>query len=246
MGDNWDLGIDAIDSDPNFNFLTKISNPDPDEDEFMFSNPDFSPYSETDFKCSYIETDHFRNNPTINDFSVLSLNIQSLPAKYNELNDMLNKLSASNFSPEVICLQEIWQINDPSLFPLSNFQTLEFNTRTNARGGGVGIFVKNNIVYNVLNQYSVFLDRIFESLFIEITDDNNQKIVIGSVYRPGTKCPGLNFTEQFAQFSDILSNILSELGSKYDKIYIFGDFNLDLLKINENKFISEYVDNLFH
>ena len=185
-------------------------------------------FSETDFKCSYIETDHFRNNPTINDFSVLSLNIQSLPAKYNELNDMLNELSACNFSPEVICLQEIWQINDPSLFPLSNFQTLEFNTRTNARGGGVGIFVKNNIVYN-LNQYSVFRDCIFESLFIEITDDNNQKIVIGSVYRPGTKCPGLNFTEQFAQFSDILSNILSELGSNYDKVYIFGDFNLDLL-----------------
>ena len=121
MGDNRDLGIDAIDSDPNFNFLTKISNPDPDEDEFMFSNPDFSPYSETDFKCSYIETDHFRNNPTINDFSVLSLNIQSLPAKYNELSDMLNELSASNFTLEV------WQINDPSLFPLSNFQTLELN-----------------------------------------------------------------------------------------------------------------------
>jgi hypothetical protein len=26
--------------------------------------------------------------------------------------------------------------------------------------------------------------------------------------------------------------------------YIFGDFNLDVLKINENKFISEYVDTL--
>ena len=238
MGDNRDLRIDAIDSDPNFNLLTKISNTDPDEDEFMFSNPDFSPYSETDFKCSYIETDHFRNNPTINDFSVLSLNIQSLPAKYNELSDMLNELSASNFTPEV------WQINDPSLFPLSNIQMLELNTRTNARGGGV-YCILYCIVYNVLNQYSIFHNRIFESLFIEITNDSNQKIVIGTVYRPGTKCPGLNFTEQFAKFSDILSNILSELGSKYDKVYIFGDFNLDLLKINENKFISEYVDNLF-
>ena len=68
--------------------------------------------------------------------------------------------------------------------------------------------------------------------------------MIGSVYRPGTKCPGLNFSEHFSQFSDILSNILSDLSSKYDKVYIFGDFNLDLLKINENKFISEYVDTL--
>ena len=57
--------------------------------------------------------------------------------------------------------------------------------------------INNQFVYN-LNQYSVFHDCVFESLFIEITDDNNQKIVIGSVYRPGTICPGLNFTEQFA------------------------------------------------
>ena len=209
----------------------------------MYNNPDYSPYSEIDFKCSYVETDHFRN--TCNEFSVLSLNIQSLPAKYNELNDMLNELSLSNFIPEIICLQEIWQIIDPSLFPLANYQTLEINTRKNARGGGVGIFVKNDIVYKVLSQYSIFQERIFESLFIEITNDSNQKIVVGSVYRPGTKCPGLNFTEQFAQFSDTLSNILSDLSSNYEKVYIFGDFNLDLLKVNENKFVSEYVDTLF-
>ena len=239
MEDNRDLGTNAIDSDPNFNFLSKISSNENEEDDFLFNNPDFSPFSETEFVCSYIGSDHFRNNNLCNDFSVLSLNIQSLPAKFNELNDMLNELSSSNFTPDVICLQEIWQIIDPSLFPLSNYHTLELNTRKNAKGGGVGIFVKNDIVFKVLSQYSMFYERIFESLFIEIVNDNNQKIVMGSVYRPGTKCPGLNFSEQFGQFSDILSNILSDLSSKYDKVYIFGDFNLDLLKINENKFISE-------
>jgi hypothetical protein len=245
MEDNGELGIDAINSDPNFNFISKILNTDLDEDDFLFNNSDYSPYSEIDFKCSYIETNYFREISTCNDLSVLSLNIQSLPAKYNDLCEMLNELSTFNYSPEVICLQETWQIIDPSLYPLTNYHTLEYNTRTNARGGGVGIFVKNDIVYNVLNQYSVFYERILETLFIEITNENNQKIVIGSVYRPGTKCPGLNFTEQFAQFSDILSNILSELGSKYERVYIFGDFNLDLLKVNENKFVSEYVDTLF-
>ena len=69
--------------------------------------------------------------------------------------------------------------------------------------------------------------------------------MIGSIYRPGTKCPGLSFSEQFAQFSDTLTNLLSDLGSNYDNVYIFGDFNLDILKFDENKFISEYVDTLF-
>ena len=245
MEDNREFGTTAIDSDPNFNFLSKISNNDTEEDDFLFNNPDFSPYSETDFSCSYIDSDHFRNSNSCKDFSVLSLNIQSLSAKYNELNDMLNELSISNFIPDVICLQETWQIIDPSLFPLPNYQIIESNTRENARGGGVGIFVKNDIVFKTLSQYSVFHERIFESLFIEVVNENKQKVVIGSVYRPGTKYPGLSFTEQFGQFSDILSNILSDLSSKYEKVYIFGDFNLDLLKINENKFISEYIDTLF-
>ena len=107
MEDNREFGTTAIDSDPNFNFLSKISNNDTEEEDFLFNNPDFSPYSETDFSCSYIDSDHFRNSNSCKDFSVLSLNIQSLSAKYNELNDMLNELSISNFIPDVICLQEL-------------------------------------------------------------------------------------------------------------------------------------------
>jgi len=112
-------------------------------------------------------------------------------------------------------------------------------------GGGVGIYVKNDLVFSVLKQHSVFIERIIETLFIEITTEDNKKLVIGSIYRPGTKCPGLSFSEQFAQFSDTLTNLLSDLGSNYDNVYIFGDFNLDILKFDENKFISEYVDTLF-
>ena len=55
----------------------------------------------------------------------------------------------------------------------------------------------------------------------------------------------MTFTEQFSQFSDTLTNLLSDLGSNYANVYIFGDFNLDILKLEENKFISEYVDTLF-
>jgi len=199
MEDNRNFGTYAIDSDPNLNFLSKITVNDNDDD-FMFNNLDYSPYSDIVFNCSYIGADHFRNNSMLNKFSVLSLNIQSLPAKFNELEDMLNELSISNFSPEVICLQETWQITDPAIYSLNDYQNIEINTRVNARGGGVGIYVKKDIVFTVLNQYSVFSERIFESLFIEITNDSNLKIVIGSVYRPGTKCPGLTFTDNSQNF----------------------------------------------
>ena len=88
------------------------------------------------------------------------------------------------------------------------------------------------------------MERIFESLFVEVSLSNNKKIVIGSIYRPG-KTPGLTFTEQFTQFSDILLNILAELGNNYEQVFLYGDFNLNILDLAGNKFISEYVDTIF-
>ena len=111
-------------------------------------------------------------------------------------------------------------------------------------GGGVGIYIKNHLAYNVLKQYSVFIERIFESLFVEISLPNNKKIVVGNVYRPGTKFPGLTFTQQFNQFSETLSNLLADIGEKYEHVFVYGDFNLNVLDLS-NKFISEYIENVF-
>ena len=62
MGDNTGLGISEIDSNPNFNFINKILQTDdsPDND-FLFNNIDFSPYSEINFNCSYINPEQIHN-----------------------------------------------------------------------------------------------------------------------------------------------------------------------------------------
>ena len=133
---------------------------------------------------------------------------------------------------------------DNSFFPLQNYHTLVTNLRNNARGGGVGIYVKSNLSFNVLNQYSLFSERIFESLFVEISLPSCKKIVVGSIYRPG-KSPGLTFTQQFTQFSEILSNLLADLGDKYEHVFLYGDFNLNVLEVSNNKFITEYIENIF-
>ena len=191
--------------------------------------------------CTYLDTNELSKlNP--DKLTVFSVNIQSLPAKFFELSEIINEFVSG---PDVICLQETWQIVDNSLFPLSNYHTLETNLRNSARGGGVGIYIKNHLAYNILKQYSIFIERIFESLFVEISLPNNKKIIVGSVYRPGTKFPGLTFSQQFTQFSDTLSNLLADLGEKYEHVFIYGDFNLNVLEIANNKFIAEYIENVF-
>ena len=58
--------------------------------------------------------------------------------------------------------------------------------RRSARGGGVGIYIKENLSFKILSKFSIFVERIFESIFIEVSLANNKKIIIGSIYRPGT------------------------------------------------------------
>ena len=44
-----------------------------------------------------------------------------------------------------------------------------------------------------------------------------KKVIIGSVYHPG-KAPGLTFSQQFEQFSEILSIVLAELSRDYEHV----------------------------
>jgi len=74
---------------------------------------------------------------------MMSLNIQGLPAKFAEFEEFINELGRKIFIPDIICLQELWRINDPDFFDLQNYHKLIFKSRSsNTQGGGVGIFVK--------------------------------------------------------------------------------------------------------
>ena len=173
-------GLDDVQSDPRYDFLTHFTQEDENESvpDSFFINNQCSPYSNINLTCLYTDVNKLHLLPS-DKFSVISLNIQSLPAKYLEFSDLISQFSHES-TPDVICLQETWKIVDNSFFPLPNYHPLETNVRCEARGGGVGIYVKQNLSFKILNQYSIFVERIFESLFIELTL-NGKKIIIGSV-----------------------------------------------------------------
>ena len=54
----------------------------------------------------------------------------------------------------------------------------------------------------------------------------------------------MSFTEQFTQFSDIFSTPLADISNAYEHVFIYGDFNLNILDLS-NKFIAEYVETIF-
>ncbi len=71
----------------------------------------------------------------------MSLNIQSLPSKFNEL-ELIQSFTSNICEPDFICLQETWRIVDPSLYALDNNE-LEIKSRSrNVQGGGVASIAK--------------------------------------------------------------------------------------------------------
>jgi hypothetical protein len=92
----------------------------------------------------------------------------------------------------MICLQELWQFPNPSQLTFIGYNDLIYKLRRNdVQGGGVGIHVRKGLKFNLLPQLSTFVDRKYESILIETETPNLTKIMIGSVYIPGTH-PGLS------------------------------------------------------
>ncbi len=236
-----DLTIENIEGSPDFNFLEKISKNNSSLN--ILNQPDDTPYNSLNFSCNYKALGNISGS--LNDkFSVLSLNIQSINTKFDELKELIEVMEKDGISPDAICLQEVWNPNPESDFTICGYDPPIFKLRSIARGGGVGIYIKKGLTYSVDQVASVFIDRILETLIIHIKD-KKQILTISSIYRPGAGHPTLSINDQFSQSMDLLSGILNELETKNRTAYLFGDFNLDVLKYNSCSKVTEYVELLF-
>ncbi|MBM3939040.1 MAG: endonuclease/exonuclease/phosphatase family protein, partial [Sphingomonadales bacterium] len=202
-----------------------------------------SPYFSTKFDCSYTSEAEFILNFTKNtELKILTFNIQSLSAKFAQFSTFIQNLTFNDCSPDIICLQELWQFPDTVAFNLNGYHPMVYKLRSNSvQGGGIGIYVKRDYTFKINPEFSIFYDRIFESLFVDI-DFNGKKVIVGSCYRPNIH-PYMTGSEQFNNFFDLFSNLCSCLPS--NDVFIVGDFNVNLLHYSLNRNVTEFVDLLF-
>ena len=93
-----------------------------------------------------------------------------------------------------------------------------------SNAGGVGLFIKNLINYNIFNQ--IQLNSVdCENLWVELEMGHNERQVVGVIYRHSN-------TDIF-RFQENLENLLRELNNKKLNYHICGDINIDLLQINK-------------
>jgi endonuclease/exonuclease/phosphatase family metal-dependent hydrolase len=238
-----DFSIDNFSNDPKYDFLNSLfSNDEPNPYDYSES-----PYDVCNISSIYTtEYEFIKLKNVKNQASVMSFNIQSISAKFNEFFNFVALLQSINCAPDVICLQELWQFPNDVNFSLPGYHSLVYELRKGGvQGGGVGIYIKDVYNFSVLNNLSVFHDRLFESIFCEVSLNPNKKFIVGSIYRPTKTIYNLSPSEQFQQFCDILLNINNEIQKTNSIAYLMEDFNVDVLKYKNCNFASSLIDLFF-
>ena len=118
-------------------------------------------------------------------FNILSVNIQSLNAKFESLVSFLSLLQDNAIHFSAICLQETWQSNDQdcqSKFSIPGY-TLITKGKSCSEHGGLAIYLDTE--YTFTKRDFNCNSPIWESLFIEVRSPClSRPLTLGTIYRP--------------------------------------------------------------
>jgi exonuclease III len=143
------------------------------------------------------------------DLKVCHINAQSIPAHYAEI-----LTSFQGLDLHALLVSESWL--KPTLpssgFAIQGYSLLR-NDRVQRRGGGVCIYLRDDLSYDILHQSTLLSIGDPEFIFIKV-NFHHRVIVLGVVY-----CPPMS--DYFAK----LEPILESLSASYSDIIMMGDFN---------------------
>ncbi len=174
----------------------------------------------------------------------LSINIQSLLSKHEQLVLEIAELEQKNIVVDIIALQETWDIKYPELVVLNGFNPVIFKRRRGMRGGGVGFYVRNGIQAEVIEELSPFENKIIEVLTIRITYPDSKSMLLSSIYRSNGILANVTTSQQLERFMDKFSQLLSDLNVTKKMSYVFLDSNINILNL-QSPDIANYLNCIF-
>ena len=97
------------------------------------------------------------------------------------------------------------------------------------------MFISDKVKYN-LRKDLCYATSNFESCFVEIESKNSMNVVVGVVYRAHTVID---------DFVSDIDPIFKVLNSEKKQIYVMGDFNIDLLKVDSHRSTHDYLEFIY-
>ena len=175
------------------------------------------------------------NKKICNSFLIICVNIRSLsnPLNFCKLESFVYNL---NPKPDIIAVTETWiQNNSPGPYCyLENYNFIS-NSRKIAKGGGVGLYIKNCYKFNLIDKLTIMNEKIFESIFIKI-QLHNENLFSGNIYRSPSNDSHLN-----KNFMNNLYNCIHNSNESLNKCFITGDFNYNLSN-QDNEHVCNFIE----
>lgn len=187
--------------------------------------------SEDSFKSSSIPLGAnlgFAFSPYPKNFNVVHINAQSIPAHYT---DLLTSFETKDIH-EVLVSETFLKPCLPSTsYALPGFHLIR-NDRTGKGGGGVAIYLRSNIPFNILSKSPSEYSESAEHLLVELLF-GSLKLILGVLYSPSLRI------DYFSNFEALLEKYIPHA----DHTIIMGDFNTCLIKDDSrSKHLIEIVN----
>ena len=111
--------------------------------------------------------DHITQNHN-NYFSTMCINLRSLVNSHN-FNKFENLVTVLANKPDIIAINETWEKHD-SFREYRNLSEYTYisNPQLKSKGGGVGLYIKDKLVFSLNSDLTTLNEKYFESIFITI------------------------------------------------------------------------------
>lgn len=189
------------------------------------------------FQNNYFSKEEFQNfEAAHDDLLFLHVNIRGIRTNFKKLKQFIKPLGDIHF-PDVICVSETKNPNNIKRFALSSyFSPAKSTTRKNS-GGSVAVYVKKTLFNAILLEGDCLDFPGCESVWVEFGKEN-KRVVVGCLYVHGS-LKRATYTNLVMK----LKAIIREFNNNQKKVYILGDFNVNMLN---PKIKSQNLADAFH
>ena len=175
-------------------------------------------------------------------FLILSLNVDGILSKMNELRILIHLLNTQGILIDIFCIQESHLDNnfsqDTACIQIDGYDCIP-QERYCGQKGGLVTYVKSCHDSSILKigQRS----KIWEGQYTEVKNNNNFRIIIGNIYKPPRNN---NNNANIEQFTNELKPILQKIDKEKCDVALAGDWNINLLLLNERLKFQKFFDEL--
>ena len=176
-------------------------------------------------------------------FTILSLNTDGLLSKIDQIIVLLEICESQGIIIDIICIQES-HLDDSYKSDTATIQINDYDCIPQGRycgqKGGLVTYIHSKYDSSQLNLESKF--ELWEGLYVEVKDnESDYRMIIGNIYKPPRNN---NDNRNIDRFIKELRPYLTELNKQGCDLALAGDFNINLLLINERLKFQEFFDEM--